>query len=49
MFPQDGFIGEESGKYQINAPGIWVVDPIDGTKERNPANNGFFTSLIIIF
>ncbi|HJM08148.1 MAG: inositol monophosphatase [SAR324 cluster bacterium] len=31
LFPQDGFLGEESGKYQMDAPGIWVVDPIDGT------------------
>ncbi len=29
-FPQDGFIGEESGG-QIGSNGYWVVDPIDGT------------------
>jgi myo-inositol-1(or 4)-monophosphatase len=32
-FPQDGFLGEETGRDAIGAPeGIWVVDPIDGTQ-----------------
>ncbi len=30
QFPQDGFIGEESGG-EIGRDGYWVVDPIDGT------------------
>jgi len=32
-FPQDGFLGEETGKTPL-APGqgLWVVDPIDGTQ-----------------
>lgn len=32
-FPQDGFLGEETGDTQL-APeqGVWVVDPIDGTQ-----------------
>jgi myo-inositol-1(or 4)-monophosphatase len=29
-FPEDGFLGEESGG-QPGAAGAWVVDPIDGT------------------
>ncbi len=29
-FPQDGFLGEETGG-EPNADGFWVVDPIDGT------------------
>ncbi|MCP4318283.1 MAG: inositol monophosphatase [Hyphomicrobiales bacterium] len=29
-FPEDGFIGEESGRSDAR-PGCWVVDPIDGT------------------
>lgn len=29
-FPEDGFIGEESGRSDAG-PGCWVVDPIDGT------------------
>ena len=32
-FPEDAFLGEESGMTDINhASGIWVVDPIDGTQ-----------------
>ena len=29
-YPDDGFIGEESGRSEVR-PGCWVVDPIDGT------------------
>ena len=31
LFPDDGFLGEESGNRNLDAEGIWVVDPIDGT------------------
>ena len=31
LFPEDGFLGEESGFRDLGAKGIWVVDPIDGT------------------
>ena len=31
LFPEDGFLGEESGNQNLDAEGIWVVDPIDGT------------------
>ncbi|MEE4481492.1 inositol monophosphatase [Serratia ficaria] len=30
-FPEDGFLGEESGKVDSDKPVLWVVDPIDGT------------------
>lgn len=30
-FPQDGFLGEETGAADLDARCIWVVDPIDGT------------------
>src|SRR3546814_3464723 len=32
-FPEDGFLGEETGASQGGAAGqaVWVVDPIDGT------------------
>lgn len=30
-FPQDGFVGEETGASDLQARCIWVVDPIDGT------------------
>ena len=31
-FPEHGFFGEETGKTQGDAPNLWLVDPIDGTK-----------------
>lgn len=30
-FPQDGFLGEESGADHIEKEFIWIIDPIDGT------------------
>lgn len=33
-FPEDAFLGEETGRQSVagTSPGIWVVDPIDGTQ-----------------
>jgi len=31
-FPQHGILGEESGEFHIEREWVWVVDPIDGTK-----------------
>lgn len=31
-FPAHGFFGEETGKSQMDAEYLWLVDPIDGTK-----------------
>jgi myo-inositol-1(or 4)-monophosphatase len=31
-FPEDGFVGEETGHTSVGASGLWVVDPIDGTQ-----------------
>jgi len=31
QFPQDGFLGEESGSADLKARCVWVIDPIDGT------------------
>ncbi|WP_150304681.1 inositol monophosphatase family protein [Pseudomonas saliphila] len=30
-FPDDGFLGEESGSAALDARCLWVIDPIDGT------------------
>ncbi|HBT58481.1 inositol monophosphatase [Halopseudomonas aestusnigri] len=30
-FPEDGFVGEETGAERLDARCVWVVDPIDGT------------------
>ena len=31
-FPDDGIIGEEYGTVRADAPYVWVIDPIDGTR-----------------
>jgi histidinol-phosphatase len=31
-FPSYGFYGEETGKSDVDAESVWLVDPIDGTK-----------------
>ena len=31
-FPDHGFYGEETGRHNLDAESIWLVDPIDGTK-----------------
>jgi histidinol-phosphatase len=31
-FPDDGFVGEESGNAQSRSGRTWIVDPIDGTR-----------------
>jgi histidinol-phosphatase len=31
-FPSYGFYGEETGKTDVDAESVWLVDPIDGTK-----------------
>lgn len=32
LFPQDGFLGEESGKVTGTSGYRWIIDPIDGTR-----------------
>ena len=31
-FPDHGFLGEESGDTRSDSPYVWIIDPIDGTK-----------------
>jgi histidinol phosphatase-like enzyme (inositol monophosphatase family) len=31
-FPQDGFLGEETGQHNSNSSRKWIVDPLDGTR-----------------
>jgi histidinol-phosphatase len=31
-FPSYGFYGEETGQRALDAPNLWLVDPLDGTK-----------------
>lgn len=32
VFPDHGFYGEETGRYNADAEYVWLIDPIDGTK-----------------
>jgi len=31
-FPDDGFLGEEGSSKRLDAEAVWVIDPIDGTR-----------------
>ncbi len=49
-FPEDGFLGEETGAMQ-SAPGqaVWVVDPIDGTQPFISGLSGWCVSIAFVF
>ena len=40
-FPGYGFYGEETGQRAMEAESIWLVDPIDGTKDFIRGRDGF--------
>ncbi len=40
-FPQDGFLGEESGEHQGTSGFRWIIDPIDGTRSFVQGTSGF--------
>jgi myo-inositol-1(or 4)-monophosphatase len=44
-FPEDGLLGEEGGSEGLDAPFVWVIDPIDGTA---PFLNGLHTWCVSI-
>lgn len=31
-YPDHGILAEESGAYQADAESVWIIDPLDGTK-----------------
>jgi fructose-1,6-bisphosphatase/inositol monophosphatase family enzyme len=45
-YPDHGIWGEEYGATNINRDWVWVLDPLDGTKEFLAKNPGSFASLI---
>ncbi|MDU6433157.1 MAG: inositol monophosphatase [Pantoea sp.] len=47
-FPEDGFLGEESGFAQDGARVLWVVDPIDGTSSFLNGLHTWCLSLAVI-
>jgi histidinol phosphatase-like enzyme (inositol monophosphatase family) len=44
-FPQDGFLGEETGRYEGTSGRTWIVDPLDGTR---PYIRGIPTHSVLI-
>lgn len=49
LYPQDAFIGEETGSTAIAAgQGIWVVDPIDGTQPFVSGMTGWCVSIAYV-
>ena len=50
-FPEDGVLGEESGASaprRLEAPHVWVVDPIDGTNNFGRGLPGFSISVGVL-
>lgn len=47
-FPDHGIIGEEFDNTNLDAELIWVLDPLDGTREFLAKKPGFFGSLIAL-
>lgn len=48
QFPDHGIIGEEHGSEGIDKEFVWVLDPVDGTKEFLNKMPGYFSSLIAL-
>ncbi len=48
-FPEDGFLGEETGRAELSgAGGVWVVDPIDGTQPFVSGMSGWCVSIAFV-
>ena len=47
-FPQHGFYGEEIGRTKADAEFLWLVDPIDGTKNFLRQNPFFSTQIALM-
>src|SRR5688572_5001354 len=47
-FPSFGFYGEETGRADMNAESVWLVDPIDGTKSFVRESPFFSTQIALM-
>ena len=47
-FPDHGFYGEETGKTNLDAEYIWLIDPIDGTKSFIRESPFFSTQIALM-
>lgn len=48
-FPEDGFLGEESGLFYGSSGYVWVIDPIDGTSPFLNGTPNWCISIAVIF
>jgi histidinol-phosphatase len=48
QFPGYGFYGEEGGQHGMQAPNVWLVDPIDGTKSFVRGTPFFSTQIALM-
>lgn len=44
-YPDHGIISEETGNYQLDARYIWVIDPLDGTRNFVYRSQRFYTMI----
>lgn len=49
LFPEAVFHGEESGKEMLDAPYVWVVDPLDGTRNYVHGLPHFCISVALVY
>lgn len=49
IYPHHGIWGEEYGTHQLDADWVWILDPLDGTKEFLAKNPNHFGLLIGLF
>lgn len=49
IYPDHGIWGEEYGTYQLDSDWVWILDPLDGTKEFLAKNPHHFGLLIGLF
>jgi len=47
-FPEHGFYGEETGRHDLDAEYLWLVDPIDGTKSFIRRSPYFSTQIALM-
>jgi len=47
-YPDHGIVGEEGGAERVNADYIWMLDPVDGTKQFLTGKPGFSTLIALL-
>jgi len=47
-FPEDGLLTEESGGENLDAERVWIVDPLDGTKEFISGSDEFTVNIALV-